>query len=207
MTTFGSHPIPPVSFEELYKVANLHGQNISLLVRERQLPSPTVELTGRREIFFLLRFSFCLCFTLPAAPVQRFVGCACEKARHRSVNHFTGKTIATTPKRTLWTSGTIRVVNALFVRTSDNPVDGCDRHHIMFRQKRAYLAGDFIVRPQVTPVGVPPLQEVGFSTFTSDDTDSDFRRVTIVRSIESNRTYWVTPKTLASPFEQRVLVS
>ncbi|MDX6289498.1 MAG: hypothetical protein QOH42_1297 [Blastocatellia bacterium] len=139
--------------------------------------------------------------TQPPLRANDLLGAFCVRTRFNLVNHFAGESVAAAPKRTFWTRTTVGIINALLMRTSDDPVDHRDRHHVMLRQESANLLRGFLVSSQVTILRVPPLKKVNFGTFASGDTNRYLRGATIVRPVESNRCHRITAETLASPFE------
>jgi|SRR5579859_2887160 len=114
----------------------------------------------------------------------------------RSLNHFSSKSIASTPEVADWAPIAL-VVDALLVRATNYPIGYDDREGAMDFDKLQYLSRDFRVGAHVPVIGLPIAQLRHFRAFGWHNADSDFARPAEVRTVKRNRGNGPTPHAFA----------
>jgi len=87
------------------------------------------------------------------------------------------------------------VIDSFFVRTSDNSIRHYNTQDLMVTEESIDGKPDGFFQSYVGFVGKPALEFHDFSGFIGNDSDGDFARRLIIRSIESYGSCRIAPKT------------
>ena len=90
------------------------------------------------------------------------------------MNSTTSPAIAVSPIRTFWTDITFWIINAFFVRTTDNPICNYNASHRMFFDKLQNFFVDRKISSNICVLRNPPLHVCGLSTFLKYNADRYF---------------------------------
>jgi hypothetical protein len=108
-----------------------------------------------------------------------------------SLDEFMGKAVATRPERTLRARLTKRVIDAFFVRATDDAVNCNHRADRMPAEKCLDLQANHCVAANVLSLGKPPFQRIRILSLVLDDGDDHLGRQLCGGTVERHGGYGV----------------
>jgi hypothetical protein len=120
-----------------------------------------------------------------------------------SVNVVSGPAITSCPERTFWAFRSFRIVNALFMRTPDDPVSHNHRFDLMTFDEGENLGANSLVISHIPRFREPALQILRIGVVSAYYTHSHFARPSVIPPVERDRRDGVTAETPACLFMQR----
>jgi len=107
-----------------------------------------------------------------------------------SMDAFVGEAVAASPERALGARFPLRVIDAFFVRTTNDAIRYDHGFCGVLSQKGENLLANSRVSPHIRILGEPSLERIGVAAFVTNDSDSDLAGEIGRGTIKGNRGGW-----------------